>query len=340
VPFELPRHVRVTQLSDDEAIPSFFIRFRDPIQLITDNWNCVRADDPDADRIVLAADVLIVQRSWTVRSKRLVTRFKATGRPVIYETDDFMLELPLQSALKISEEKKATIRSMVSAADLVTCSTAALAQSLSLINPHVHVLENYAIPFDLPAVRGARGKLPHLCIVNTDYFKLTVAKAELFDALRYGIETLDYRCSCFGSVDPLMTALAAQFPLQVRLNAGFVPWRKTFLTRLMTHAVNVAIVPLENAEYHRFKSDVKFFDFGSIGVAGIYNNTAVYHRVLHRQNGFVCDGTYRGWVDGLEHFADEANRNQCGDTAYHDAAARSIDTYAAELAALIRNLSS
>jgi hypothetical protein len=340
VPFELPRQVRVTQLSDEEAIPSFFIRFRDPIQLITDNWNCVRADDPDADRIVLAADVLIVQRSWTVRSKRLVARFKATGRPVIYETDDFMLELPPQSLRQISEEQKAAVRFMVGAADLITCSTAALAECLSPINPHVQVLENYAIPLDLTAVRDARGQLPHLCIVNTDYFKLTRAKADLFDALRYAIETLDYQCSCFGSVDPLMTDLAAQFPTKVRLNADFVPWRKTFLTRLMSHAVNVAIVPLEDADYHRFKSDVKFSDFASIGVPGIYNNTTVYHRVLHRQNGFVCDGTFRGWIDGLEYFADDVNRNECGDTAYRDAAARSIDTYASELAAVIRKLSS
>ncbi len=333
-----PPELRVTQISDEGPTPSFFIRYRDPVESLTKNWNYARsADLLIEDRLLKAAGIVVVQRAFTNQSQWLMEDVKRAGVPVIYETDDLMLDLPPQSGFKLSGAQKEAIRRMLDMADVVTCSTSPLAERLREYNPNVKVVENYAIPFAEERIRATRSAAPHLAIVNTDYFKLIGAKAELFDALREAVHSLNYRITFFGSVDPSMQQLKTSFPEQVEIVSSFIPWRKTFLASLLERGINVALVPLEMNMHHRFKSDVKFSDFASIGVPGIFNNTEVYARVMHRQNGFICDGLYQGWLDGLAFFAEEAIRNQCGDAAHRTAQERTLKNYAAEFGSVLRH---
>jgi hypothetical protein len=221
---------------------------------------------------------------------------------------------------------------MVGLADVVTCSTAALQAKLKEFNPNVRVIENYAVPFSLQEIQASRDKTPHAVIVNTDYFKLADRKQELFDALREAILTLGYRVTFLGSVDDMMAKLSSEFPSQAVIDASFTPWRKRFLGGLMQRGINVAIVPLEDNVHHSFKSDIKFMDFASIGIPGIFNNRRIYPRVSHQRNGFICEGTFDGWLEGLTYFATQHARQECGDAAHASARERTIDEFAREFA--------
>jgi hypothetical protein len=258
---------------------------------------------------------------------------------VIYETDDFMLDLPRESGFKITGEQKATIRKLLRAADLVTCSTAALAERLSEYNSNVAVIENYALPYLAARIRPAQGRSPHVAIVNTDYFKLIKGKNELFDAISKAVKTMNYRVSFFGSIDPLTEKLADRFPDRVALVRSFIPSRGAFLEQLLAHGINVALVPLEVSESHRFKSDIKYLDFASIAVPGIFNNPEIYGRVSHERTGYLCDGSYDGWLAGLAYFAFQENRIRCGEAAHRNSYRRTTETYAEELGELIVRLS-
>ncbi len=79
-------------------------------------------------------------------------------------------------------------------------------------------------------------------------------------------------------------------------------------------------------------------DFASIGVPAIVNNEHIYSRVVHKKNGFLCDGSFRGWLDGLAYFADDITRNECGDSAHEVAHERTIDAYASEFGDLLLQL--
>jgi hypothetical protein len=331
-----PPQLRVTQISDEGPTPSFFIRYRDPVEFLTNNWNYARSADLLLNTSFLAAaHILFVQRSFTSQSQWLMEDAKRSGIPVIYETDDLMLDLPPQSGFKLSSAQKTAICRMLSMADVVTCSTAPLAERLQQHNPEVKVVENYAIPFKLEQIHAARSKTPHLAIVNTDYFKLIGAKAELFNALRDAVKSLNYRITFFGSVDSAMEQLKSKFPEKVEIVSSFIPWRRSFLAALMQRGINVALVPLECNVHHRFKSDVKFLDFASIGVPGIFNNAEIYKRVSHQQNGYLCNGLYAGWLDGLAFFANESARNQCGDETHRTAHERMLKHYATELSSIM-----
>lgn len=336
----LSEHIRLTQLNDEGHTPSFFIRYRDPAAFLTSNWNYVHCENPLTEKILSAADVIVVQRASSIRCQFLIEDAKRAGTPVIYETDDFFLDLPPQSGLKLSNERKTAIRRMLSLADVITCSTPSLAAELATYNGNVRVLENYAIPFDAGMVKSARRAAPHLAIVNTDYFKLIEAKSALFRALRHALETLNYEITFFGTVDPHMVALQAAYPERVKVWSSFIPWRRAFIEHLMNFHVNVALVPLEDTVHHRVKSDIKYLDFSSIGVPGLYNNRNIYARVKHKATGFFCDNTYEGWLEGLTFFADETVRNRCGDEAHRQSYGRTLNTYAEEFATVVRELAS
>src|SRR4051794_20165532 len=109
---EFPRDVRVTLLSDVGAVtPSFFIRFRDPIELLTSNWNFGYSFDSELVRRMLPnAGILIVQRSMDYESVGHMECAKQLSIPVIYETDDFLLDLPRESGFKVTEDQRANIR--------------------------------------------------------------------------------------------------------------------------------------------------------------------------------------------------------------------------------------
>lgn len=326
-----PPELRVTQISDEGPTPSFFIRFRDPVNVLTRNWNHVRSEEfYSAERIIAGASVLVVQRAFTVESWNHMQNARRAGKPIVYETDDLMLDLPPESGFTLSAQNASAIRQMLAAADLVTCSTRPLAERLSEYSSKVSVLENYAIPFDLEQIRSTRSGPPHVAIVNTDYFKLIREKGQLFNALKQAIRNWGYSVSFFGSIDPCMDELKNSCPEQVTVVSSFIPWRRRFLERLMNSRINVAIVPLEDNVHHAVKSDIKFLDFASIGVPGIYNNGRIYCRVEHQQTGFLCDGTYEGWLEGLEYFANPSTRDRCGDAAYRQGNQRTIKHYTDE----------
>src|SRR5579863_2014143 len=154
---QVPEQVRITHMTDEVPNPSFFIRYRDPIDYITKNWNYVHtADFLLSQRLIADAGLVIVQRAFTPESNLLMQSAKRNNTPVIYETDDFLLALPPQSTCHLSGDRKAAVKQMLQSADLITCSTKPLAEQLSDYNENVSVLENYAIPFELQTIRLSR----------------------------------------------------------------------------------------------------------------------------------------------------------------------------------------
>lgn len=328
----LDSHYRVVLVSDSQRIPSFYVRFFDPIGLVTANYDVVSHYSEGADAIAETADLLIVHRWIGTPTRRIVEAAKARGIPIIYETDDNLLDLPKNSGMTLSEELIDNIQAALAMADLVICSTPALAQAMARYNSQVVVIENYGL--DKPSVDVAAGR-PHLAIVNTDYFKLSASKSGFFVALRRAVEDLDYRVTFFGSVDAEMIAMRDRHPDAITIIDDFLDDRSAFLDRLATHGINVAAVPLDDTDQHLIKSDIKFLDFASLGIPGIFNNVRVYASVRHEVDGYMASDSAAGWFEGLRYFANADNRRRCGDAARERVQSqRNIRHYAEQLGAI------
>jgi len=302
---------RVVVLSDSGPIPSYFVRIADPLDRISDNWSGFPYYDPAVEKSIDTADLLIVQRWLYTPARYIVENAKLRGIPIVYETDDNLLDLPNDSSMRMSPEMIANLEAVLEMADLVICSTKTLADRMAQYNPCVEVIENYGL--DLPEA-DARGR-PHLAVVNTDYFKLRRNKTAFFAAIAKAIETQNYRVSFFGTIGQEMIDLKNLYPKQVNIVDGFMDNRAEFVESLSLRGINVAIVPLDDDEQHLIKSDIKYLDFASFGVPGIYNNVRVYEAVRHEVDGYITRDSEEGWLEGLCYFADEENRRRCGRAA-------------------------
>jgi len=307
---KLDPQYRIVLVSDSQRIPSFYVRFFDPISLITQNFHAFAHYSEEGEELARSADLLIVHRWLETPTRRIVDDARARGIPIIYETDDNLLDLPKRSGMHMSAELKDNIRAALAMADLVICSTQALADQLAPYNSQIEVIENYGLA--KPAVTG--GGRPHLAIVNTDYFKLS-RSGGFFRAVERAIQELDYEVTFFGSIDAEMADLRDRFPKSVTIVDSFLDDRSAFLDRLAEHGINVAAVPLDDNQHHLIKSDIKFLDFASIGVPAIYNNPRVYGAVRHEVDGYMTNDTHAGWFEGLRYFANDDNRRRCGGAA-------------------------
>jgi len=332
---QLDPKCHVVMVTDSGEIPSFFVRFADPIALVTDSCDIFPYYSEAAERAGQTADLLVVQRWLGTPTRRIVEAAKARGIPIVYETDDNLLDLPKSSSNRMSDELIDNIQAVLAMADLVTCSTNALADKMAAYNPQVTVIENYGL--DMPAIDT--GGRPHLAVVNTDYFKLGRTKVAFFSSIARAIQELGYLVSFFGSLDPEMTELRDRFPESVTITGVFVDNRALFLKNLSAHGINVAAVPLEDTDQHLIKSDIKFVDFGSFGVPAIYNNTRVYENVRHRVDGYITQDNEEGWFQGFRYFADATNRQRCGQAAHTIVQThRGITQYADRLAKIYAQL--
>lgn len=298
-------------LSDSGPIPSYYVRVADPLSSVYSNWSGFPYYTPEAEKAVESADLLIVQRWLYTPARRLVERARLRGIPIIYETDDNLLDLPKDSSMRMSEEMISNLEAVIEIADLVICSTKPLADRMARFNPRVEVVENYGLNLPQADVGGK----PHLAVVNTDYFKLRKNKDGFFSAIAKAIEQLNYKVSFFGTVGQDMIDLHHRYPEQVEIIEGFQDNRAKFVESLSSHGINVAIVPLDDDEQHLIKSDIKYLDYASFGVPAIYNNVRVYEVVRHKIDGYITPDSEEGWFEGLRYFSDELNRFRCGQEA-------------------------
>ena len=94
--------------------------------------------------LIDAADIILVQRLFPRRAtQNFLEKVYASGKPVIYEIDDLLTDLPFDHPYnrKIADKKPHMIDLMQKATAL-TVSTASLKEALQVYNPNVHVLPN------------------------------------------------------------------------------------------------------------------------------------------------------------------------------------------------------
>ena len=295
----------------DYRIPSYYVRVHDPLVSLGAQFKTRFSDQNggDLDQFIQSADLLIVQRTVNRRAWGAVQYAQRSSIPIIYEVDDNFFDLSPASPTRLPAEIRGWTRDTAAIAQLVMTSTRNLADALRPINPNTIVNLNYSLP--LP--RTPRQKQPHLCIVNTDYFKLTETAADFFRSLTAAVRYHGYRVTFYGSVSPSVKKFVSDERDRAQLIEIFEPDREKFLRFLSTEGVNVAAVPLEMSKPHSYKSDIKFLDFASIGVPGVFNNRDVYWDVAHRTTGFITESsTYSGWMEGLTFFQSEAVRESVG----------------------------
>ena len=246
-----------------------------------------------------------------------VRQLQRAGVAVLYEIDDHLLELPPTSpdyAVHQEPVLRGTLIQLLRWVDGITVTTAALRDGLIQYNPRIHVLPNcvdlsvFNAPIqqqgDTPVVIGYVGTRTHA----EDFAPVVPAIKRLANDLA---EQVIFRFLNF-------------IPEELRGVAGieFVdghPDHRQFAKMMQASGFHVGLAPLVDNPFNRCKSDMKYLEYGSLGVPGIY--AAVHPYLDTIRDGLTgqivqphsAEAWYRAIAWMVTH---PAERRRMGDAAY------------------------
>jgi len=255
------------------------------------------------------ADIVVVERMWRhdlslEMAEQLVDRIRKHRSCLIYTTDDNLLDLEY-----VPTEQKTAMRYLAREADGVIVSTAPLADRLQGLNRTLRVVQNALderLFFD--AVRQHRRPRPHGRRKVIGYMGTGTHDADVMMVLQALRAVLrKYRdvleLQFVGAVaQPATVHAFAGLPIRLVPVAGGCGEYPKFVSWMIHNtSFDLAIAPLEDTNFTRCKSDLKFLDYSALGIAGIYSRVPSYEKtVRHLETGYLAENTPEAWADALE----------------------------------------
>ncbi len=257
----------------------------------------------DPERVLLG-DAVIFQREFPQNTElydKIVAIARQNYKPIIYELDDLLFDLPETHHHRLEEAYLNALLPMLSAiieADLVTVPTEALKHALLDFNPNIQVLPNYLddsiwqlrepkVRKDGPLTIGFMGSnshTPDLDII-APVIKSLLVKHE--NKLTFKV---------IGTPLPSSLEGTQGVEWQASPSNTYVDFAKFF----QTQDFDIFIAPLAENLFNSCKSNLKFLEYSALGVPGVYSAIAPYSNTLsHGIDGFLAK-TETEWEEHLE----------------------------------------
>jgi glycosyltransferase involved in cell wall biosynthesis len=275
---------------------------------------------------VAQADVVVITRDFPTRVdeyRQVIAEAQRQAKPVVYETDDLLLELPEQHPdyERYLTARAAMLQAVVEA-DAVIGSTPELCDYLRSFNANTWLWENYLDDrlWQLEAGRRAADEQ---------------AEASLDRPVCIGYMGGQSHVTDLEPIVPALIQLLEKYPAKVRLKfwglepphslrghpgVEYIPVRlvdyASFAAYFPTQECDIFIAPLQDNLFNRCKSPLKFLEYSALTVPGVYSRIAPYQRLVsHGENGLLA-GDLNEWVDCLSLLIeDPALRLRMGEAA-------------------------
>lgn len=293
-------HILYEHSSDQKPHGCSYVRLLRPLHYpgLDTPWQVSQGTSLPTD----GADIVILERRWhpgldTRQAMQLVRQLRRTNSRLIYTLDDDLLGLGL------APDSANAIRLLAREAERVIVSTPPLGARMARLNPHVHVLPNQIDDtlFGPPAppkqaqadlTIGYMGTFSHL----DDLLSIL---APLRRVLRRHAGRV--RLELVGVADAgLLQGLFEGLPVTVRQATGcvaypdFVGWMQRELQW------DFALAPLVSSPFSACKSDLKWLDYGALGIPAIFSHVTPYaDSVTSGQTGLLADSAH-DWEAMLE----------------------------------------
>ena len=285
-----------------------------------------------------AFHAVVVARGISEQSLALLRAAGGAGCRTVYDSDDNLLLVqeaisdPENPWRRIFGEARPRIEAMLAEAGLVKVYAPAAVPFFRRYNPRVACIAPYQIVDSAALPPPAAREAPTVGFMGSSF------KDEEFVPVVPAIERIldegrPLRFEFFGFIPE---ALAG------RPGVTHVPWVSSYLDfrrRLAELRWDVGLAPLRDLEFHRAKTNNKYREYASAGVAGIYSDAAAYRDTV--RDGItgllVPHGDERAWSEAMLRLGgDAALRNAIRRDAFADVTTRyRQQDYVASVAALL-----
>lgn len=246
-------------------------------------------------------DIIIVQRILPFLDL-LLEKAKNHGIKIIYETDDDLLGVEKNSpSFEYVDRVRKEITDFINNANLITVTTPILASKIQ--NNNVEVIRNYLVE-DIKVKQsiknegkiklGYYGTLTH----SKDLFLIKDVIIELKKRMldKHGIDFDFEIIGGFNAKDNLNENWynSIELPEDNMNFKKFIKW--------LQNTVNwdIGVVPLENSDFNKGKSELKYIELTAMGIPGVYSDVEVYNSVIKDgYNGLLANSKDQ-WIDKLE----------------------------------------
>lgn len=289
------------------------IRFIKPFEHLKNEWELVWAvQEKNGGGVwnaapIATADLIVFHRIFPgPEAVEVIEAAFASGKPVIYETDDLLTDLP-PGNLHAQEyaHRKPYIEAVIRRAHAVVVSSNGLEEHYRPLNAHLVVLPN---------------------LVDFQLFYQPVPDAHA--VVRIGVLGTSARQPDFAVIEPVLKEVCKKQGDKVqvvfvghlpegwenRANVQFVPFSPDYdlyAVRLKDLHLDIALAPLEESAFNRCKSAIKWLEFSAIGATGIYSDVPAYRGfVEHGKTGLMVGNTPQEWRNALNFLIEDADRRR------------------------------
>lgn len=275
------------------------------------------------------ADLVLVQRLFPCRDNRTsLDIILRSGKPILYETDDLLHELPEGHYLSaFSQESQTILTEFVRRCDIVQVSTASLAEAYRVYNPNVRIVPNFLDPThwlsevptsqrtDAPPVVigffGTGTHRPDLAIVEDALARLAQKHGNVV-AFRF-----------LGCTTPALQTLPGSSYCEQWCTYDRFP------EMIARERIDIGIAPLLDTPLNRCKSDLKWLEYSALRIPAVYSAVTPYARsVRDGVTGLVVPNEPDAWFAALDRLVVDTDfRARIAEAAHAEVrATRTLDT--------------
>lgn len=260
-------------------------------------------------------DLVVLCRN--VEPKGILEAIQARAIPSIYDLDDNLFEVPLNTELgqyHRSPERQAIMTAYIQQASLVRVYSDPVYRRCLELNPRV---EKVVAPVNWSQIQPPERRDPGAPV------RIVYATSRVEDELNHIFSP---------ALDRLAQTHAGRFemvfwgsiPEDYRRKPGFqhlpaVPDYNRFLRTFSRKGFDIGLAPLLDDVFHLSKTNNKYREYGASRVAGIYSDVQVYSEcVEHGRTGLLAANQPEAWYHALcRLIEDDALRRTIQEEAYH-----------------------
>ena len=256
----------------------------------------------------LDADIVIVDRLWNpynitlMVAKDIVNEIRIAGASFIYALDDNFFDIPTTHPNPPTQDQLEAVNYFLRTADMVWVTTPYLQQCFVDFNSNIQVLPNCLderllvqraprlepSPFEPDKkVIGYMGTLTH-----DDDLLMVLPALQAVCARHPEVEIQIIGVTGNVETHAKLEGLPIRYikPIQgEETYPNFMLWFTSWVSW------DIAIAPLDNTEFNRAKSDIKFLDYAAIAAAGIYSDVQAYQESVAEALRVCRDQIEQAW---------------------------------------------
>ena len=261
---------------------------------------------------IVDGDLVVLQRDFPRNLdayEKIISLAHESNKPVVFDLDDLLFELPSYHPDRLSNYYSESLLPMFQAfveADMVTVATPVLREYLLRYNKNIKVFPNY-LNDDLWSLRAPPIKELPGETVTIGYMGGPSHKPDLEFILPVLIKILrKYQLKVqfhfWGMDPPPELAPFSQVDWSPPISYAY----SDFASYFQTQSADIMIAPLLDTIFNRCKSCVKYLEYGSLGIPGVFSKVSPYESVIENgTNGFLAS-SLQEWEQFLSELIEDS----------------------------------